>query len=77
MRKLSGRRPLLRVESEAAEVVETRPFDKIEQFFKAGICLAGKAHNKRRANSTTGEAGPEPLDKPADALFGMGAEHQF
>lgn len=43
------------VEGETAEVVETRPFDKIEHLIEAGVGFAWKADDKGCAEDAVGD----------------------
>jgi hypothetical protein len=50
-------------------MVETRPFDEIEQFVKPGIRFAGETDNQGCPKDTVGQAGPQPFDERADSIF--------
>ena len=60
--EVGGGGSLFRVEGEAAEVVELRPFDEIEKFVEASVCFAGEADNEGGAEDAAGDFGSEGFD---------------
>jgi len=68
-REFGGGSSLFGIEGETAEMVETRPFDEIEQFVKPGIRFAGETDNQGCPKDTVGQAGPQPFDERADSIF--------
>ena len=75
--EVGGGGSLFWVEGEAAEVVESRPVDKIEKFVEASVGFAGEADDEGGAENAAGDFGSEGFNQLADFVFGMRAAHCF
>ena len=62
VREVGGGGSLFGVEGEAAEVVESCPFEKSEKFVEASICFAGEADDEGGAENAAGDFGSEGFD---------------